>query len=46
MYLITGICASGRIIVGVNYMNEFIPEKYQNMTTTLIFAFDAFTMIY
>ena len=26
-YVIVGLCAGGRVVVGMNYMNEFIPKK-------------------
>ena len=26
-YLIVGLCAGGRVVVGMNYMCEFVPEK-------------------
>lgn len=46
MYFIAGLCAVGRVMIGVNYMNEFIPVEYQNISTTWFPAGDAFVMIY
>lgn len=46
LYLVAGICAGGRVLVGFNYMNEFIPSKYQNISTTWFPTVDAFVMIY
>ena len=45
-YFIAGTCSGGRVIVGLNYMNEFVPTKYQNITTTWFPNGDAFVMIY
>ena len=35
IYLCLGLCGGGRVCVGLAYMNEFIPEKYHNMTITI-----------
>ena len=40
------MCAGGRICVGMNYMNEFLPYKWQTVATTTVNTVDAVTMIY
>ena len=41
-----GLCAGGRVCVGLSYMNEFIPEKYHNFTTTCLGQGDVCVMLY
>ena len=35
VFLCLGLCAGGRVCVGLAYVNEFVPEKYHNLTTTI-----------
>ena len=44
-YLIIGIAAGGRVIIGATYMNEFIPLKYQNAVITILNLSDGSIMI-
>jgi len=46
IYFIAGVASAGRIIVGINYMNEFVPIKYQNISCTWFPNGDSFVMIY
>ena len=44
-YLLIGLCAGGRIVVGTMYINEFIPEKYRLWVTTFTGLTDSTTML-
>jgi MFS family permease len=35
VFLCLGLCAGGRVCVGLVYMNEFVPLRYHNLTTTI-----------
>jgi MFS family permease len=41
-----GLCQGGRAIVGLSYMNEFIPEKYRNLTGTIFLLGDTCVLFY
>ena len=45
-FLGIGLCAGGRVVVGLSYMNEFVPERYHNVTTTIMAQGDVCVMIY
>ena len=45
-YLLVGLCAGGRVSIGVNYMNEYLPAKYVNVTTSSLNGGEACTMIF
>jgi len=45
-FLGIGLCCGGRVCVGLSYMNEFIEERYHNLTTTLFLVADSFMMLY
>jgi MFS family permease len=45
-FLCIGLCAAGRVCVGLAYMNEFVPRKYHNLTTTILNLGDSFIMLY
>jgi len=34
-YFIVGVCAAGRLAIGTNYMNEFLPDSWRNLITSL-----------
>ena len=46
MFFFVGCCAGGRVCVGLSYLNEFIPTKYQNITSVAFTNIDALTMTY
>ena len=46
LYFFVGLAAAGRIEVGLNYMNECLPEKWQPLITTFLCCGDASTMIF
>jgi MFS family permease len=41
-----GLCAGGRVCVGIAYMNEFMPNKYQNIATSFRNLGDTAVMFY
>ena len=45
-YVMIGLCAGGRVAVGVNYMTEFLPENKQTFAITALNCGDASTMIF
>jgi MFS family permease len=46
MYFLIGICAGGRVCVGLSYQSEFIPENYRNITSSMFLTFDALVLTY
>jgi len=46
LYFLIGLCAGGRVSIGINYMAEFLPEKSVNICMTMINVFDACLMIF
>ena len=34
-YLIVGFCAPGRLAIGMIYINEFVPDSWQNIVSSL-----------
>lgn len=46
LYLVVGLCAGGRVAIGTTYMNEFLPERRQNLCTTLLNVHDASIMLW
>lgn len=46
MFFLVGCCAGGRVCVGLSYLNEFIPTKYQNITSVAFTNMDALVMTY
>jgi len=44
-YWLVGMCAAGRMIVGVMYLCEFVMEKHHWLVITVLFACDGFTMV-
>jgi hypothetical protein len=46
MFFLVGCCAGGRVCVGLSYLNEFVPEKYQNITSVMFTNMDALVMSY
>jgi MFS family permease len=45
-FLGIGLCSGGRVCVGLSYMNEFIEERYHNLTTTIFLLGDSSLMLY
>jgi MFS family permease len=45
-YFVVGLAAGGRVGVGLNYMAEFVPEKYQGSLCSLVNCGDACVMIF
>ena len=45
-YLLVGLSAGGRVVIGTNYMNEFLAEKYQVTLTTILSCSDSSVMIW
>ena len=44
-YLFVGLSAGGRVGVGTNYLNEFLPYDWQNTVTSLLNVADAAVLI-
>lgn len=40
-YFVVGLCAGGRVAIGTTYMNEFLPERWRNLATSIMNCFDA-----
>ena len=45
-YLIVGLCAGGRDVIGAMYQAEFMPERYHVVAMTGVNCFDATVMIF
>ena len=45
-YFMVGLSAGGRVAVGIMYLNEFIPVKYQSIVTFMVMGGDASIMIF
>ena len=45
-YLMVGLSAGGRVAIGTMYLNEFVPLKYQSLSTSLVGCGDASIMIF
>jgi putative MFS transporter len=46
LFFLVGCCAGGRVCVGLSYLNEFVPERYQNITSVMFTNMDALVMTY
>jgi len=46
MFGCLGFLAAGRQVVGVSYMNEFVPEKNQNLVCTILNVADALVIVF
>jgi putative MFS transporter len=45
-YLLVGLCAGGRDVIGAMYQAEFMPQKYHVQAMTLLNCVDSTTMIF
>ena len=43
-YLVVGLCAGGRVCVGIAWQNEFLETKYQALMTSLVGCADSIPM--
>lgn len=46
MYTVVGLSAGGRVVIGVNYLTEFIETKNQNIVITALNCGDASLMLW
>jgi MFS family permease len=45
-YVVIGLCAGGRNVIGIMYLNEFVEEKYENAITCTANVGDSLVMIF
>ena len=45
LYLGVGLAAGGKVVVGTNYLSEFVPDEYNSIAVLTIFIFESCTMM-